>query len=282
VEAQSASVQDEKLVGPPLDLQFVSGTDLRLSFWWRTDPFWFQGANTFFQVHASLDGSAWTELFTLTGFPETGWAWRNTVLDLSSWAGVPGQLQVRFRYKGIDAADLALDDIRVGYLAPPAPPQNDDCAGALAHGYTVGPAPGGFQLTGSNVLAANDYPLSLPGSCTGYSHTGKDVVWQVQLPAHHVLSATMSTIGDWEDTLFVVGDCADPASTCIAGDRGFPDGATVIVPNPDATPRTWWLVVSGYAGACGEFVVDGSILPQVSVTSLSWGRAKAAYRDGAR
>lgn len=280
VRAQTASVQDEKLVTPAWDLSAASGTDLRASFWWRTDPFWFQGVNTFFQVHASLDGVAWTELFTLTGFAETGWAWRNTVLDLSAWAGQPGTLRLRFRYKGIDAADLSLDDVRVGYLAAPAPPPNDDCAGAVAHGYVLGPADGTWQLTGSTLLAASDYPLP-PGGCTGSTHDGRDVVWRVDVPALREVAATMHTVGGWDDMLFLVTDCAAPAATCVAGDRGFPDGARVTYVNPGPGTRTCWLVVSGYADAAGEFVVDVAVRPPTAITPGSWGRVKAAWRgDG--
>jgi hypothetical protein len=281
VLAQSVSVQDEKLVSPAFDLSASSGTDLRLSFWWRTDPFWFQGANTFFQVHASLDGTTWTELFTLTGFPGTGWAWRNTVLDLSGWAGQPGTLRVRFRYKGIDAADFSFDDVRLGTLAAPAPPDNDDCAGATTHGFAIGPADGTWALAGNTLLAANDYPLP-SGSCAGSSHTGRDVVWKVELPAGRELAATMHTVGRWDDLMFLITDCADPAGSCVAGDRGFPDGAHFAVVNGGPSPRTYWLVVSGYAEAAGEFVVDADIGPPAPVTAESWGRMKAAYRGSGR
>lgn len=280
IRAQAASVQDEKLVTPAWDLSAAPGADLRLSFWWRTDPFWFQGVNTFFQVHASLDGVDWTEIFTLTGFAESGWAWRNTVLDLSAWAGQPGQLRVRFRYKGIDAADLSLDDARLGYLAPPAPPENDDCAGAAAHGYVLGPADGTWQLTGSTLLASNDLPLP-SGGCTVSSHEGRDVVWRVDVPAGREMAATMHTVGAWDDMLFLVTDCAAPAATCVVGDRGFPDGASVSFVNPGPGTRSYWLVVSGYAGAAGEFVVDAVIRPPVAMRSGSWGRVKAAYRGDA-
>jgi hypothetical protein len=282
IRTQSTSIQDEKLVSATMDLQSVSPANLRLSFWWRTDPFWFQGANTYFQVHASLDGTAWTEIFTLTGFPETGWAWRNTVVDLSAYAGVPGQCRVRFRFKGIDAADLSLDDVRVGYLAPPAPPLNDDCAGAEANGFVLGPADGAFHVTGDNLLAADDYPLAPPQSCTGYTHDGKDVVWKVSLPGHHALDATMSPVGGWDVTLFVIGSCADPQGTCVDGARGFGSSATVGVANPGALAQTYWLIASGYGTAAGEFAVGGTIAPTTAVEPSTWGRIKSVYRDGGR
>jgi hypothetical protein len=282
IRAQSTSIQDEKLVSSTMDLTSAPGTNLRLSFWWRTDPFWFQGANTFFQVHASLDGTTWTELFTLTGFPETGWAWRNTLLDLSSYAGVPGLVRVRFRYKGIDAADLSLDDVQVGYLAPPAPPENDDCAGADAHGYVLGPGDGAFHATGNNLLATDDYPLSMPQSCTGYTHDGKDVVWKVSLAAHRAFSATMTPVGGWDVTLFAIESCADPGGTCVDGERGFGGAASVTVTNDTAFARTDWLIASGYGTAAGEFALDGTIAPATAVEPATWGRIKSVYRDGGR
>ncbi len=280
VRAQAVSVQDEKLVSPAWDLSAAPGTDLRLSFWWRTDPFWFQGVNTFFQVHASLDGVDWTEVFTLTGFAESGWAWRNTVLDLSGWAGQAGQLRVRFRYKGIDAADLSLDDVVLGHLAPPAPPGNDDCAGAAAQGYVLGPADGTWALTGSTLLAGNDLPLP-SGGCTVAAHEGRDVVWRVDVPEGREVAATMHTVGGWDSMLFLVTDCGAPAASCVDGDRGFPDGASVSFVNPGPGTRSYWLVVSGYADAAGEFVVDAAIRPPVALRSGSWGRVKAAWRGDA-
>ena len=59
VRWQNERVQDELLLSPALDLRAAPPVGLRLSFWWRTNPFWFHGADTHFWVHASLDGSTW-------------------------------------------------------------------------------------------------------------------------------------------------------------------------------------------------------------------------------
>lgn len=274
IQWQTVRTQDEFLTSPPLDLSGASGTGLRLSFWWYTDPFW--AANADFQIHLSSDNVTYTTVWKMADLGESGWAWRNTVLDVGSYAG--GNLWVAFRYKGKNGADLALDDVRVGYLPAPAPPPNDDCAGAAADSAYILSQPGPFVLFGDNTFALPDYPLTMPGSCTGFSHTGKDLVWVVDLPALHDFAATMTTTGGWDDTLFLVSDCADPAGSCLDGDNALPDGSTVTYSNGTASVQRVYLVASGYAQGAGQFTVTGAITPQTAVTSSSWGHVKASYR----
>jgi hypothetical protein len=276
---QDERIQDESLVTATVDLSAVPGSGLFLSFWWYTDPFWFGGENTVFRVHGSLDGAAWELLWTVEDFPEAGWAWRNAVVDVSRFAGVPGDFRVRFRYKGRNAANVALDDVRLGYLVPPGPPENDDCPGALTGGYTIGPATGPFLVTGNNTFARADYPLDGPTSCTQSSHSGRDLVWVVDLPAAHAITATMTTAGGWDDTLFLMSDCADPAGTCVAGNRSIPDGSTITFLNSGPATARYFLVASGYAAGEGEFTVEGGITQETAVESNSWGEIKARYRE---
>lgn len=279
--AQSAAVfwqtertQDEKLASPALDLSGASPTGLRLSFWWYGNAFWADEADV--QVHASADGVVWTELWTMTSETVTGWAWRQKVLDLSAYAG--GTAYVRFRYHGRDGADLAVDDVRVGYIANPSPPPNDDCAGALANGDTIGPGFGVFARTGDNALATNDYPLPSGNACTGYAHTGRDMVWIVDMPATSWFTATMTTTGHWDDTLFLISDCGNPAGSCIAGDNRVPDGSRVTTINLDPFPVRYYLVASGYAAGAGEFRLDGILGNGTAIEETTWGRLKARYR----
>jgi len=272
VKWQSARVQDEKLASPALDLSGAAG-GVFLSFWWYGNPFW--AADADFQVHASSDGLAWTELWKMSDLSETGFSWRSTVLDVGAYAG--GDLYVRFRYVGQDGADVALDDVRVGAVAPPGPPPNDQCAGAVASGYVISQvAP--FILTGDNTYATCDYPLDPATSCTGYRHSGRDLVWAVDVPAGHEITATMTTTGGWDDTLFLLGDCADPAGTCLVGDNALPDGSTLTRVNWGPIPRRWYLIVSGYAQGAGEFTVNGAIRSATAVRGATWGSVKARYR----
>jgi hypothetical protein len=271
---QSTRTQDELLATSAIDLSGAPGAGLRLEVWWYGNPFW--AANADFQVQASSDNATWVVLWKMSDLAETGWAWRATVLDLGSWVG--GNLWLRFRYKGKDGADLALDDVRVGYLIPPVAPVNDDCTGAAGDPAYVIAAPGSFALSGDNSLAAPDYPLAMPGSCTGFSHSGKDVVWVFDVPALHEIVATMTTIGSWDDTLFLLTDCADAQGSCVAGDNALPDGSTVRWTNFLMQPRRAYLVASGYSQGAGPFAVTGTVQPGTAVAASSWGAVKARYR----
>jgi len=271
---QNALIQDEKFASPPLDLTGAPGKDLRMSFWWFGNAYYAGAADA--QVHASSDGVVWTELWRMANETVTGWAWRQKVLDVSSYAG--GTLYVRFRYYGSNGADLAVDDVRVGYLGNPSPPPNDDCAGALANGNTIGPGLGAFARTGDNTLATNDYPLAAGSSCTGYAHTGRDMVWVVTMPATSWFAATMTTTGSWDDTLFLVSDCGNVEASCVAGDNGVPDGSRVTTINHNPFSVTYYLIASGYSAGAGEFRLDGALGDGTSVEPSTWGRIKASYR----
>ena len=88
----------------------------------------------------------------------------------------------------------------------------------------------------------------------------------------------MTTTGPWDDTLFLVTDCADPAGTCVAGDNALPDGSHINYVNSGPGTRRVFLIASGYFQGAGPFSLDGFLQPAVSVDAASWGRIKAAYR----
>lgn len=273
VDWTDAAPQDELLTSPAIDLSGVAANDLRFTFWWYGDPFWARNAD--FVVLTSANGTAWTEAWRMSDVAGTGFAWRFASLDAAAHAG--GALFARFRYVGRDGASLLVDEVSVVSDEPsPLPPENDDCAGAVAHGFIL--APGPFDVTADNSLAAPDYPLSMPGSCTGYSHSGRDLVWAVDLVQGHSIVATMTTTGDWDDTLFLLDDCANPQGACLAGDNALPDGSGVSFTRADPGTGRYYLVASGYANGAGIFRLQGSVGPLTAIAPASWGRVKARYR----
>jgi hypothetical protein len=206
---------------------------------------------------------------------ESGFAWHHTDLDVASYAG--GNLRVRFRYVGTNGGDVLLDEVAVVADEPaPLPPENDACAGAIAQGYVLGL--GAFALDADNALAAPDYPLAMPGSCTGTSHGGRDVVWVVDLAQGESLNVTMTTMGDWDDTLFLVTDCANPQGTCVAGDNAIPDGSHLVYTRTAPGTGRYYLVASGYGNGAGFFHLAGTVGVGTAVDATTWGRVKAAYR----
>jgi hypothetical protein len=279
VDGQAERTQNERLATAIVDLSGAPPQGLFLSFWWYTDPFWFNGANTSFVVEASTNGTTWNGLFTATNFPESGWAWRNALLDVSSYVGET-RFRCRFHYQGIDMARVSIDDVKLGYLVPPGPPANDTCEGALANHpeYTIGPLAGTVTVLGNNTFAANDYPLEALTSCTGYSHAGRDLVWIVDVPSDHHFIATMTTAGNWDDTLFLVSDCANWQTSCVRGDRRLPTGSTVTWMNEGLSTARLFLVASAYDTGRGEFSLEATIGKGVAIESASWGQVKARYR----
>ncbi len=277
VQWQSVHDQDENLGLPRLDLRSLPGEDLRLSVWHHAEPFWAPDSDL--QIRASTDSASWTSLWRLSDLADSGWAWRNALLDLSPYAGE--LLFLRVRYVGRNGADFSIDDVRVGYIEPPTAPANDDCAGASADtaSFGIGPDPGPFTVSGNNTLATPDYSLPDAGtSCTGSTHAGRDLVWVVHVPREHRITATMTTAGGWDDTLFLIADCGDPAGSCLAGDRQIPDGSTITWANWRPTVRVLWLIASAWDGGFGEFTVTGSVDAITAIEPTTWGEVKALYR----
>ena len=281
--------QDESLTTPAVDLGAAPPADLYLSFWWRGTVFYAAAADL--EVYGSADSTTWSLLWrmsdlqgaalspippgrSLAALPDP---WRQAVIDVAAYAG--GDLHVRFRYHGRDGADVALDDVRIGSHEPPQPPANDDCAGAVAAGYVLAgdSVTVEFTLVGNNNLATADYPLNSSGSCTGYSHSGRDLVWVVDLDEGEALDATMTTVGGWDDTIFLVTDCADPQGSCVAGENRIPDGSTIHYIHASPWTRRYVLIGSAYAEGVGAFTVEGAISPPVAVAPASWGAIKARY-----
>ncbi len=269
IQWTAAYVQDEILTTGAIDLSTASPTDLKLAFWISTNPYWASSANT--EVFLSSDGTNWTWAWdVLTGLT-ANFVWTEILVDVGAYAG--GNLYVMFKYSGTDGADVHLDDVRVDNIAGPVLPLNDTCALAEANGFFI--LPGAINLTGNNALATHDYSLS-SGSCTGYSSTGRDLVWVVDMPSGATLSVTMTTSG-WDDSIFLITDCADPHNTCVAGADEYPDGSSFMYTNAGPTTR-YYLIVSAYASGTGDFNVTGLLDAPVAIETTSWGRTKALYR----
>lgn len=271
VDWTSTVSQDERLTTPNVDLSStVSGQ--RLTFWWFGNPYWSDFAD--FIVSASSDGSTFTDLWKMSDLAETGNAWRFADLSLAAYAA--GSVRVRFRYLGTDGESVSLDEVSiVADETPPPVPENDTCAGAFPnHLIPRGP----FTMLGSNLLATHHYALSPSGSCTGFAHTGKDLAYVVDMNSGDTISATMETAGDWDDTLFLVTDCANPQGTCVAGANSLPDGSTITYTHTAFGTGRYYLIASGYGTASGAFTLRGELGPPASIEATTWGRIKAAYR----
>lgn len=123
---------------------------------------------------------------------------------------------------------------------------------SIAHGdtcidaYRVPAAGGTFRGTTTG-YAANYGITTSAGSCTSWPQSGSDAVYQVSLNAGQRLQASLTTT--WDAALYLITDCAQSATTCVAGrDSGNPE--TIDFTNSGTARRTYYLVVDSWrAGA---------------------------------
>ncbi|MFH1688739.1 MAG: hypothetical protein ABIE42_00700 [Candidatus Eisenbacteria bacterium] len=230
--------QDNRQQNEVLSFTYAVGSGDHLLFATMGSTYWTMNAN----FTAEIDGAVVFDFYN--DFPGASYEYGTIDVDLSPYAG--SSVEIAFRYAGIDGADHYLDAVCIG--SPPSPPANDTCVGAVC--IPCGP----FTVTGNLEFAANDYN---PGSsgCTGYSATGGDVVYYAMLAAGDALTVTMTTDG-FDDSVYLITDCGDPAGSCVAGDDDYPDGSTFTF--AAASTGTYYLVADAYSGF-GDFTLTGSI-----------------------
>ncbi|MFH1143773.1 MAG: hypothetical protein V1774_04445 [Candidatus Eisenbacteria bacterium] len=206
----------------------------------------------------------------------------NTVIDYSDayGDGAPEQIAMEVTagtyivvVEGWYADDYGPYTLTVSCEAPPEPPVNDQCAGAIE---IVRCSSG--VVEGDLTLAVDDYtPSGALPSCTGYSALGKDIVYVMDLQVGDEVSMSMAPLVYFDAALYLISDCADPNGTCKAGsDSGNPEAISWIC---DAA-GTYYLICDAWSsGTGGPFTLTYSIeCPPVPDDVESWGTIKSIYR----
>ena len=81
---------------------------------------------------------------------------------------------------------------------------------------TVEIFPGFCSYSGDCTTAHNDYPL-VGAACTGYTASGKDVVWATCREVGDEISIDLFGAEGSDPAIFLVRDCTRPGDTCVAG-----------------------------------------------------------------
>lgn len=248
------------LVAGELYLSFMA----MASYYWAVDPY------MNYDIYVTVDGVVvWSFQTTNMG---TSYTWDVYEVNLGDFGYVGGEtVEIAFVYEGVDGAQGAFDAISIGEeYVPPPPPEGDVCETAF-----VLPS-GDLNVVGTNVGFANDYALA-SGSCTGYSATGQDVVYVTNLDVGDELTVLMTTDTGWDDSIYLITDCADPMGSCVVGADAYPDGSTFSYIATEA--GTYYLIVSAYSSGTGGYTITGynggSYTP---VEESTWGSIKAIYR----
>jgi hypothetical protein len=101
------------------------------------------------------------------------------------------------------------------------------------------------------------------------------VVYCIELAAGESFEVIMTTSG-WDDSIYLITDCDDPANSCVAGADAYPDGSTFTY-TAETTGR-YYLIVDAYSGG-GAFNISGvNGGGPSSAQPATWGSVKALYR----
>lgn len=248
------------LVAGELHLTFLA----MASYYWAVDPY------QNYDIYVTVDGvTVWSFYTDNMG---TSFTWDAYDIDLADFGYLGGEtVEIAFVYEGVDGAQGGFDAVSVGEeYVPPPPPDGDVCETAF-----VLPS-GDLNVVGTNVGFANDYPLS-SGSCTGYSATGQDVVYVTNLEVGDELTVLMTTDTGWDDSIYLITDCADPMGSCVIGADAYPDGSTFSYIATEA--GTYYLIVSAYSSGTGGYTITGyNGGGYTPVEESTWGSIKAIYR----
>ncbi len=177
-------------------------------------------------------------------------------LDLSEHLGQ--SVDIGFRYQGVDGAALYLDAVGLNEGVepppPPEPPANDTCED-IYYSWDHELAPGAFSIWTDNTLANPDYSLTYP-SCTGYSCSGRDVVYSVCLQAGEQLDVAMQC--SFDAALYIITDCDDPQNSCVAGaDATVSEGYEEIMGFVAPANAIYYIIVSAYSDGSGPIELFG-------------------------
>lgn len=248
VRGQAPGAVDEWLISPKV---LVTSAEHAVKFTWAGNQLFASAVNATCAVRP-VGSMTWTTLWSLLNEPLGGeWDFRQQSLDLATWVG--DSVQVAFRVAGTNGADFMIDDVSFGSFPPTTAPANDLCANAAS-------LPSGhFSLNGSTCYAANNMAPPSAGACVADEFTGADVFYKFNAVAGD--SMDISVIGNWFPVAYVVSGCDSAASSCVGSTPSletadqFTGTTSIVFPSTG----TYFLVVDGLEGECGDFALAGFV-----------------------
>lgn len=254
VGGESPSAIDEWLISP---LIVLTPGNRGLRFGWKGNRTFAQEVNARCLVRPSTS-MTWTELWNLDSEPSgTEFFYRSRIVDLAPWLG--SSVQVAFRCSGANGADFSIDDIEIGDFDATGIPQNDLCANAITL-----PA-GAFSFTGSTCYATNNMDLlSPPAACLSDSVSSGDVFYSLNALSGDTLNITIQ--GPWSPVVYLVDGCTNATATCLAASSTLETGdiSEGRLSHVIATTGTYYVVVDGFPGECGDFALMGRLAGAVT------------------
>ncbi len=143
-----------------------------------------------------------------------------------------------------------------------SPITNDTCDVAMD-------VTGGGLFSGTTVCAVNDYNGA--GCGFSWSSAAPDVAYAITVADGDTVDVAMIPLDGQDPILYMVGDCADPAGTCVAGaDVGLGGDPEYITATFDCA-GTYYIIADGWSSAEGAFDLDVVVTPAVPVDTFDVG-----------
>lgn len=144
---------------------------------------------------------------------------------------------------------------------------SDSCSGGTCDnpngdtGFEAIPVNSSKAVTGTFSDFNGDYD---PGSngCTGFSASGPDGVYAIELQDGERINATItSTASSTEDTsMYLVSNFLDVKNTCVAGADDIGSGESITYQNDTGSTKTFYLVADAFTGSTsGSYKIDITI-----------------------
>jgi hypothetical protein len=171
---------------------------------------------------------------------------------------------------GALADDKWPSDYVPGTPNPQAMVGGDDIATAFA----IGALP--FSDTGDTTTFVDDYDEECPYS----GSTSPDVVYQYTPSGDGLIDITLCNAVDTYDTkLYIYEDVHTPGTPFACNDDACPGYVSELLQVQLNIGHTYFIVVDGYGGDCGEYLIDiTGDQGGVPVEARTWGEVKNVYR----
>ena len=134
-------------------------------------------------------------------------------------------------------------------------PANDNCAGATVIESNRLP----FSTSGTTFGAANDFNPGTPCLRSNQSATGRDVVYQFTSADSQNYDVTVTPIGNFDVTVYIVTSCPGLGG-CSSADVGG-DGEAEILRRNLTAGTTYFIIVDGFQADAGDFTL--SLVPTI-------------------
>jgi hypothetical protein len=131
-----------------------------------------------------------------------------------------------------------------------AAPENDNCA--TATNIPVDRLP--FATTGTTIGAANDFNPGPPCVHNNQSASGPDVLYSFTSPDTQNYDITVTPVGNYDVTLYVVTDCLS-LSGCSSSDTRA-SGTAEHLRRRLTEGTTYYIIVDGFQGDSGDFTLS--------------------------